>query len=83
MKMGEEEFVRELLQRLTRIEENTKGIKDVEDKADRALTKADKAYSMALTNEKSIKEIKANNKWAWGFVIGLAVTIVGYFFTNF
>ncbi|MCT0439841.1 hemolysin XhlA family protein, partial [Lactococcus lactis] len=30
-----------------------------------------------------IKEIKANNKWAWGYMIGLGISIVIYFLTKF
>lgn len=75
MFMSEETLTREILQRLTKIEENTKGINEVADKADGAL-------ALAVSNEKQINDIKANNKWSWGFIISLGLTIIGYFFTN-
>ncbi|MDU5304802.1 MAG: holin, partial [Enterococcus faecium] len=25
---------------------------------------------------------KANNKWSWGYMIGLGITIIGYFLTK-
>ncbi|MFH7627981.1 hemolysin XhlA family protein, partial [Enterococcus faecium] len=43
---------------------------------------ADKAYSVALNNAEDIKEMKNNNKWAWGYMIGLGITIIGYFLTK-
>lgn len=43
---------------------------------------ADHAYSIALNNADDIKEIKANNKWSWGYMIGLGITILGYFLTK-
>lgn len=74
--MNDEATTREILQRLTKIEENTKGINEVSNKAE-------KAYALAISNEKQINDIKANNRWAWGFIIGLATTIIGVFFTKF
>lgn len=73
--MSEETLTREILQRLTKIEENTKGINEVADKAEDAL-------ALGLKNDEAIKEMKANNKWSWGFIIGLGMTIIGYFFTT-
>lgn len=75
MIMSDETLTREILQRLTRIEENTKGINDATEKAEEAL-------SLSKKNDEAIKEIKANNKWSWGFIISLGLTIIGYFFTN-
>lgn len=73
--MSDETLTREILQRLTRIEENTKGINE-------ATNKAENALALATKNDEAIKEIKANNRWAWGYMIGLGITIIGYFFTN-
>lgn len=75
MIMSDELLTREILQRLTRIEENTKGINE-------ATEKASKALSLAENHEQDIKDMKANNRWAWGYMIGLGITIIGYFLTN-
>lgn len=75
MIMSDETLTREILQRLTRIEENTKGINE-------ATNKAENSLALATKNDEAIKEIKANNRWAWGYMIGLGITIIGYFFTN-
>ncbi|MCT2919597.1 holin, partial [Lactococcus lactis] len=45
--------------------------------------KAEQAHLIALNNADDIKEIKANNKWAWGYMIGLGISIVIYFFSKF
>lgn len=82
MIMSDETLTREILQRLTRIEENTKGINEATDKAERALSKAVKNEESILEVKSSIKEVKSNNRWAWGYMIGLGITIIGYFLTN-
>ena len=71
----EEKAWQEVLERLARIETKL-------DNYELLREKADKAYSMALHNEETIKEIKSNNKWAWGFMLTLAVTIIGYIITK-
>ncbi|MCV3097363.1 hemolysin XhlA family protein, partial [Enterococcus hirae] len=52
------------------------------EKAESAKDRADQAYSIALNNVEDIKEMKNNNKWAWGYMIGLGITIIGYFLTK-
>ncbi|WP_156265024.1 hemolysin XhlA family protein, partial [Enterococcus faecium] len=52
------------------------------EKAESAKDRADQAYSIALNNAEDIKEMKANNKWSWGYMIGLGITIIGYFLTK-
>ncbi|MBS4463517.1 hemolysin XhlA family protein [Lactococcus garvieae] len=71
----EEQAVREILERTTRIETKLDNYESVRDKAD-------KAYSLAINNAKDIAKIEANNKWAWGYMIGLGITIVSYFLTK-
>jgi nitrous oxide reductase len=66
----EEQAVREILERTTRIETKLDNYESVRDKAD-------KAYSLAINNAKDIAKIEANNKWAWGFMIGLGITLIG------
>lgn len=73
--MMEEKAVREILERTTRIETKL-------DNYEALREKADKAYSLALNNAKDISKIEANNKWAWGYMIGLGITIVSYFLTK-
>ena len=82
MPVSEKDTLTEILIKVARIEENTKGL-------DKVSEKADKAYTMALNNKEdivdvkdTISEIKANNRWAWGFIIGLGITIIGYFLTK-
>ena len=72
----EEQAWREVLERLARIETKLDNYETVRDKAERALL-------IALNNAEDIKEIKANNKWAWGYMIGLGISIVIYFLTKF
>ncbi len=67
--------MREILERTTRIETKLDNYESVRDKAD-------KAYSLAINNAKDISKIEANNKWAWGYMIGLGITIICYFLTK-
>lgn len=83
MPTSEKDVLTEILIKVARIEENTKSL-------DKVSEKADKAYSIGLSNKDDIQdiksdlsEIKANNRWAWGFIISLGVTIVGYLLTKF
>ncbi|MDG6115439.1 hemolysin XhlA family protein [Lactococcus formosensis] len=66
----EEQAVREILERTTRIETKLDNYESVRDKAD-------KAYSLALNNAKDIAKIESNNKWAWGYMIGLGIALIG------
>lgn len=66
----------EIVQRLTKIEENTKGIEQVSDKASRALAKSEE-------NEKDIAEIKENQKWTWRTIAGIGVSVIVYVLNKF
>lgn len=66
----------EIVQRLTKIEENTKGIEQVSDKASRALSKSEE-------NEKDIAEIKENQKWTWRTIAGIGVSVIVYVLNKF
>lgn len=66
----------EIVQRLTKIEENTKGIEQVSDKASQALSKSE-------NNEKDIAEIKENQKWTWRTIAGIGVSVVVYLINKF
>lgn len=59
----------EVAERLARIESKLDNYEALRDKAD-------KAYSMSFNNMKTIAEMKANAKWAWGYMIGLGIAIV-------
>lgn len=76
MIMSDETLTREILQRLTRIEENTKGINE-------ATKTANEALSLATSNEKQIKDIKSSNRWSWGFLIVFGLTFIGNILIKF
>jgi len=67
---------REVLQRLTRIEENTKHVDLITSKANKALIKAEE-------NEKDIAEIRENQKWTWRTIAGMGVSVIVYMLTKF
>lgn len=67
---------REVLQRLTRIEENTKHVDTIANKANKALIKAEE-------NEKDIAEIRENQKWTWRTIAGMGVSVIVYMLTKF
>lgn len=67
---------REVLQRLTRIEENTKYVDLITSKANKALIKAEE-------NEKDIAEIRENQKWTWRTIAGMGVSVIVYMLTKF
>lgn len=71
----EEKAWREVLERLARIETKLDNYETVRDKAERALL-------IAKSNAKLIEKMESNNKWAWGFMLTLAVTIIGYIITK-
>lgn len=71
----EEQGWREVLERLARIETKLDNYETVRDKAERALL-------IAQSNTKLIEKMETNNKWAWGFMLTLAVTIIGYIITK-
>ena len=71
----EEQAWREVLERLARIETKLDNYETVRDKAERALL-------IAQSNAKLIEKMEANNKWAWGYMIGLGITIIAYFLTK-
>lgn len=71
----DDKLLHDMVERLARIETKI-------DNYEALREKADKAFSMGLNNTEQIKEIKLNNRWAWGFIIGLGITIIGYFLTK-
>jgi cell division septum initiation protein DivIVA len=81
------EAIYEVRDRVTRIEEKLNRAEKMEDKVELAIDKAqdakdkaEDAMAIAKKNEEDIKAIKANNKWAWGFVITLAIGIISAYF---
>lgn len=77
-----DEVVQDMVERLVRIETKLDNYELLREKADAAKDLADHAYSLAVTNADDIKEMKANNKWSWGYMIGLGITIISYFLTK-
>lgn len=73
---GEEELWREVLQRLTAIEMNTKGLDDVS-------KKANEAYALANTNRNDIEELKSDQKTNRGWLMGILATVIGYVIMNY
>ena len=71
----EEQAWREVLERLARIETKLDNYESVRDKAEQALL-------LAQANAKLIDKMESNNKWAWGFMLSIAATIIGYLFTK-
>ena len=74
--------MQDMIERLVRIETKLDNYESLREKADAAKDRADAAYAIAVGNAEDIKEIKANNKWSWGYMIGLGITIIGYFLTK-
>ena len=77
-----DEAIQDVVERLERIETKLDNYESLREKAESAKDRADQAYSIALNNAEDIKEMKANNKWSWGYMIGLGITIIGYFLTK-
>ena len=77
-----DDTAQDVIERLVRIETKLDNYEALREKADAAKDVADHAYSIALNNADDIKEMKANNKWSWGYMIGLGITILGYFLTK-
>ena len=77
-----DDTAQDVIERLVRIETKLDNYEALREKADAAKDVADHAYSIALNYADDIKEIKANNKWSWGYMIGLGITIIGYFLTK-
>ena len=77
-----DDTAQDVIERLVRIETKLDNYEALREKADAAKDVADHAYSLAVTNADDIKEMKANNKWSWGYMIGLGITIIGYFLTK-
>lgn len=69
---NDKELWMQVLQRLVKIEENTKHLDGISDKARMAFSKAEE-------NEKDIAEIRENLKWTWRTIAGIGVSVVVYF----
>lgn len=73
---NDETMWREVLQRLTKIEENTKNLTEVSDKAQ-------EAYSLACANKDDIAELKDAQKSNKNWLMGIIATIIGYVATTY
>lgn len=65
----------EVVERLARIETKLDNYEALRDKAEQA-------YLMAKSNAEDIREIEANSKWAWGFIITISLSFISYFITR-
>lgn len=74
--------MQDMIERLVRIETKLDNYESLREKADSAKDRADAAYAIAVGNAEDIKEMRATNKWSWGYMIGLGITIIGYFITK-
>lgn len=78
----EDKVVQDMIERLVRIETKLDNYESLREKADSAKDRADAAYAIATGNAEDIKEMRATNKWSWGYMIGLGITIISYFLTK-
>lgn len=67
--MSDENMWRTIIERLARIEENTKKIDDMS-------SKANEAWHKAINNEADITELKENQKWTWRTILGIGVSVI-------
>lgn len=74
--------MQDMIERLVRIETKLDNYESLREKADSAKDRADAAYAIAVGNAEDIKEMRATNKWSWGYMIGLGITIISYFLTK-
>ena len=74
--------MQDMIERLVRIETKLDNYESLREKADSAKDRADAAYAIAVGNAEDIKEMRATNKWSWGYMIGLGITIISYFITK-
>lgn len=81
------EAIYDVRDRVTRIEEGFKRTDKLEAKAEEGYAKAleakdiaEDALALGSSNREQINSIKANNKWAWGFVITSIGAVVAQYF---
>lgn len=85
--MKDDEFqVTQILVKLAKIEENTKGLDKLTDKTNEAHSLANEnkrdIYEIKRKHDKEISEIKANNKWVWSFLITFGLGLIANFLLN-
>ena len=71
----EKDIETEILVKLAKIEENTKGL-------DETTKIAGTAFHLAKELEKRQDRMDISNKWSWGFIITLGITLIVYFLTK-
>ncbi|OTN76715.1 hypothetical protein A5886_001794 [Enterococcus sp. 8G7_MSG3316] len=74
--MSEKEWLLEVLQRLAKIEENTRHIDNISDIARKALSKS-------RENEKKLIELNDSQKFMWRTVVGIVVSVIVYLITQY
>ncbi|MGX7200073.1 holin [Enterococcus nangangensis] len=73
---NDEKLWQEVLQRLVKIEENTKGLDDV-------AKKAQDAYAMSCANKDDISELKDAQKSNRNWLMTIIAGIIGYVITTY
>ena len=76
VEMSDENMWRTIIERLARIEENTKKIDDMS-------SKANDAWHKASNNEADITELKENQKWTWRTIAGIVVSVIVMLISKF
>ncbi|WP_312541436.1 hemolysin XhlA family protein [Enterococcus sp.] len=74
--MDDKEWLLQVLQRLSKIEENTRHIDNISDIARKALSKS-------RANEKKLIELNDSQKFMWRTVVGIVVSVVVYLITQY
>lgn len=64
--------------RVTRIEEKQNRIDKIEEKSEIAESKATEALILARDNRRDIDNAVISNRWVWGTVITIVLTVIGY-----
>lgn len=70
--------IAELREWLVRIDTKMDYMSEVKRTADEAKSTADEAKQLSLDNRENIRDMKANGKWLWGFLVtvaGLLITV--------
>lgn len=80
---GMETFIKQVVDRLARIETKLDAMQHVENIADGAEKMAQRALNKAENNEDRINEMRAKNIWLERFIYGIAIAIIGYFLMKY
>jgi archaellum component FlaC len=68
--------IAEIREWLVRIDTKMDYMSEVKRVADDAKTTADEAKQLSVENREDIRDMKANTKWLWGFVVSVTAIVV-------